>query len=162
ELSRINEELERRVRERTEELRAALAIREQFISAASHELKTPLMGTQLYIESLLEAVKAGRLSEEERRQRLERASASCRRLGRLIENLFDVSRTGTALPSVEREELDLATLGREVVERFAAPGLVAGCGVMVREEFPLIGQFETTRLGHMLSTDTSTSLCHWS
>jgi signal transduction histidine kinase len=75
------------VRECTEELQGALAIREQFLSAGSHELKTPLMATQLYIDSLVEAVEAGRLSEEERRQRLERASASCRRLGRLIENL---------------------------------------------------------------------------
>src|SRR3989442_12553207 len=66
ELSRLNEELERRVRERTEELRAALAIREQFLSAASHELKTPLMATQLYIDSLVEAALAGRLSEEPR------------------------------------------------------------------------------------------------
>jgi len=160
ELSRLNEELERRVRERTEELRAALAIREQFLSAASHELKTPLMATQLYIDSLVEAALAGRLSEEERRQRLERASASCRRLGRLIENLFDVSRTGPALPSVEREEVDLATLAREVVERFAAPARLAGCELTIRADRPVIGRWDPMRLDQILTNLLANAFTH--
>jgi signal transduction histidine kinase len=160
ELSRLNEELERRVRERTEELRRALVIREQFLSAASHELKTPLTAMQLYLDTLVEAFGAGDLSEEERRRRLERAAASCRRLGRLIENLLDVSATGLALPAIQREEVDLSKLAGKVVARFAPLAQLAGCEVTFRADRPVIGQWDPARLDQILTALLGNAFTH--
>jgi signal transduction histidine kinase len=103
---------------------------------------------------------SGRLSERDRRQRLERASASCRRLARLIENLFDVSRTGTVLPSVEREEVDLATLAREVVERFATAARLAACELKILVDRPVIGRWDPRRLDQILTNLLANAFTH--
>ncbi len=61
ELAAANELLERRVRERTEELSAAKAVAEEanigktrFLAAASHDLLQPLNAARLYVASLLD------------------------------------------------------------------------------------------------------------
>jgi signal transduction histidine kinase len=151
ELSRINEELERRVRERTEDLRRALALWEQFLSVASHELKTPLTAAQLYLDTLVDELRTGRLSAKERRRRLERAAATCRHLGRLVENVLDVSKAGLALPAIQREKVDLSKLARDVIERFHPQAELAGSELKLRANRRVIGQWDPARIDQILT-----------
>src|SRR5262249_9500940 len=97
-----------------EKLEQALAIRDDFLSAASHELKTPLYTLQLQLASALRFVKG---PPERLEKRLKSAELEIMRIARLINNLLDVSRITSNRLSMSPEEMDLVQLAREVIER---------------------------------------------
>jgi signal transduction histidine kinase len=84
-----NRQLEQCVLDRTAELHAVLAARDEFLETASHELKTPITAVRLYLENLLRASTSGRLSEPERLRRLQKAVQGCERMSTVIQRLFD-------------------------------------------------------------------------
>ena len=99
--------------------------REEFLSVAAHELKTPL--TSLRAASQMLRRQAERSSD----WRLpDRATAALRqvedqgsKVGRLIEQLLDVSRLESGQLEIAREECDLALIvtGAVADARFRAP-----------------------------------------
>ncbi len=93
EILRLNASLEQRVADRTRELEAANAqlreldlLKSKFVSDVSHELRGPVNNLGLYL-NLLEHGKA-----EKRAHYLEMLNAQTARLGRLIEDILDLSR----------------------------------------------------------------------
>ncbi|HET9016768.1 MAG TPA: ATP-binding protein [Thermomicrobiaceae bacterium] len=78
------------LRQRNEELRTAIAIRDEFLSVAAHELKTPLTTLRAYVQRLLRERQRG---GEPSPQRLEVALAAIEqqtgKLAQLIERLLD-------------------------------------------------------------------------
>src|SRR5215208_2888239 len=86
------QELEQTVEERTRELREAVKARDEFLSIASHELKTPLTSLQAHVQMALRAVrKEGRSEQAPLTKRLEAAEQASKRLVHLIDGLLDVS-----------------------------------------------------------------------
>ena len=66
---------------------------QNFVSAVTHELKTPIAGIRLALETVL----AGRVDDEGRTRFLNNALADAERLGDLVEKILDVTRyTGGA------------------------------------------------------------------
>ncbi|WNG51869.1 response regulator [Archangium minus] len=112
-LSRMRQEIVRReVRETS--LREAVQARDEFLSVASHELKTPLTRFRLQLELV------GRgLSEESRARvgaRLETASQTVQDLAALVETLLDVSRLNTGQLHLHLREVDLRELVTEALD----------------------------------------------
>jgi signal transduction histidine kinase len=100
----------------------ALRIRDEFLSIAAHELKTPLttlMGNIDLIER--RARRENSLSERDARS-VHVASQQARRLKQLIDGLLDLSRLELGQLSIEPQPLDLRALARRVVEE-VQPGL---------------------------------------
>lgn len=103
--------------------RAAVQLRDDFLSVASHELRTPLTTIDLHVNALLRQltlhpelpIDPGKLQHK-----LERTEAQVDRLKALVEQLLDVSRIGTGL-QLERTQCDLVSLAREVLLRFQDP-----------------------------------------
>jgi signal transduction histidine kinase len=118
-------ERERAERERAEllvreqraraEAEAAVKTRDQFLSIASHELKTPL--TSLFGNLQLiqrRFTRAGNL--EERNQRLLDISVEqAARLNKLIESMLDISRIQGGQLTIMRRPLDLSQLAQRVI-----------------------------------------------
>jgi signal transduction histidine kinase len=146
ELQRINADLERRVLERTAELSRAVAARDEFLSVASHELKTPITSLQLFVEGLLRGREAGTLDETQLTSRLNRVHAQCGRLDKLVNNLLDVSRAGASSLPLHREHFDLSRLVSDTAERFAEEFARARCDVMVDCAEPVQGAWDRMRL----------------
>jgi signal transduction histidine kinase len=86
-----------------------------FVSNVSHELRTPLASIRVFGEFL----RLGRAREPQQIQRYgEAIEAECERLGRLVDNILDVSQIESGQKRYQREKTDLAELVAETVAAF--------------------------------------------
>jgi signal transduction histidine kinase len=105
-MKELNEELEKRVAERTAELMAANAEMEAFCYSVSHDLRAPLRAIMATSKMLMQD--AGDRLEEQERNHLDRQSKAARRLADLIDDLLQLSRLGRA--DLRLEMVDLSQL----------------------------------------------------
>jgi signal transduction histidine kinase len=97
-------------------LQEAVRIRDEFLSIASHELKTPLTSLLGYAR-LLRGLAEGTTQITERERRGVRIIAEqADRLNKLISALLDISRIRTGRLSIEHEPVDIVALTRRVVD----------------------------------------------
>jgi len=130
-LQEVNRTLERRVAERTAELRRALErltelnqIKANLISNVSHELRTPLAHILGYVE-LLEEGQLGPLTDEQTKA-MAVIHRGTDRLGRLIEDLIEFSTASRSGVVLKLQQVDLPALMRGVIERSQAKAEKAG------------------------------------
>lgn len=101
-------------REAAAELRRVGELKDLFLQAVSHDLRTPLaaiLGMSLTLQrGELE------LSDDARSDLLDRLSANARKLDRLVSNLLDVDRLRRGVVEPVRGHVDLVALAREVVD----------------------------------------------
>jgi PAS domain S-box-containing protein len=90
ELARLNEELERRVQQRTESLNLALAQMEEFSYSVSHDLRSPARAMQAYATALFDDY--GDRLDDVGRDYLQRIIRSSTRMDRLILDVLVYSR----------------------------------------------------------------------
>jgi Na+/proline symporter/signal transduction histidine kinase/CheY-like chemotaxis protein len=124
-LAAANELLERRVRERTEELSAAKAVAEEanlgktrFLAAASHDLLQPLNAARLYVASLLDHQARsgmGTVSGELARK----IDSSLGSVEDLLGVLLDISRLDAGVLTAERRDMSLDELFGSLKVEFA-------------------------------------------
>jgi signal transduction histidine kinase len=122
EIAEFNVELKRKVEGATSELRITNQklqdldkSKDEFISMASHQLRTPLTAVKGYISMVLEG-DVGNISQEQR-QVLQQAYDSSQRMVFLIGDFLNVSRLQTGKFVLEMNDLDLAELAQEEVEQ---------------------------------------------
>lgn len=104
-----------------QQLSNELSLRDQFLSIASHELKTPL--TSIYgilqlQERMLRAKPGAPFSPEQDKQRsfFKIVIRQVERLNELIDGLLDVSRIQNGRFMVEPGETDVSTIARETID----------------------------------------------
>ncbi len=115
-LRELNQELERRVQERTTELRSTLSELESFSYSVSHDLRAPLRGMDGWSQVLLEEHSAS--LDPAGREILQRIRANCSSMSRLIDGLLALSRLSR--DEIAPERVDLAPIAREIIERLRA------------------------------------------
>jgi signal transduction histidine kinase len=120
-LRELNESLERKVSDRTEELQTALVAaraadrtKSAFLATMSHELRTPLNSIIGFTGIILQGL-AGPLNPEQARQ-LGMVRSSARHLLELINDVLDISRIEAGELELHGEAVDLLAL----VEKAAA------------------------------------------
>lgn len=113
---RLEQERERLLRS----LQEAVQVRDEFLSIASHELKTPLTALLLQVESLRRALRLGQVPQDTARldAKLSIIHRSVFRLSDLVNELLDVSRISARGLPLHVEDFDLVALLRESIERF--------------------------------------------
>ena len=95
---------------------AAIRIREDFVSIASHELKTPLTPLKLQLSSTRKRLPEDRQVLAERLAILDR---QVDKIDQLVSQLLDVSRIAGGRMELEPQWVDLRQVVERVVERFA-------------------------------------------
>ena len=111
-----------------EELSHLDRLKSQFLSIASHELKTPLTAISGYLQVTLREARrrlsAGQPSLEDWQSEqqtlvdhLQKVTAQTARLARLVDELLDVSRIETGRLALRQAQLDLGDLSKDVVTR---------------------------------------------
>ena len=142
------------------ELRQAVRARDEFLSIASHELKTPLTPLQLQVQKL--QVVAGRQSTSPGLDRvvsgLEVADRQVVRLAKLVDNLLDISRITSQRLKLEYETFDLAALVRDVAGRFTQELARAGCTLILTADTPVTGSWDRTRVEQVVSNFLSNAI----
>jgi len=95
---------------------AALRVREEFLSIASHELRTPItvLGAQAQL-SLRHLARYGELDPERLALALHRIGSQADKLGRLVGQLLDVSRLDGGKLQLELQTTDLVHMVEQVV-----------------------------------------------
>ena len=97
------------------EAQGALSVREEFMSIASHELKTPLTPLKLSLQSLERRVAQGQPVEL---ASIVKARRQVERLSGLVNDLLDVSRLELGRLSLTPAPLEVGHLVAEVVDQF--------------------------------------------
>jgi len=128
----------------------AIRVRDEFLSIASHELKTPLTSLALQADSLRAAAARGRVPEPIA-HKADVIRRNVDRLTRLITNLLDISRIGAGRLELELEELDLSELVREVAVRFEDELTRAGCELRLDASAPVVGRWDRLRLDQVVT-----------
>lgn len=108
-----NVELEKRVKERTEELNSALSARSEFLAVMSHEIRTPLNG----MLGTLDMLNDSHLDTEQRRK-VQLIEQSGNTLVELINDILDYSRIDAGKLPIDDEQFNLPGLVRESAALF--------------------------------------------
>jgi signal transduction histidine kinase len=132
----------------------AVRLRDDFLSVAGHELKTPLSALRLQIQ-MLARVARDVATTPGLVERVEKAERTSERLGALIDELLDAGRITAGRMKLEREELDLAALTRDLVGRMSEALARAGSEVKLVADAQVLGRWDRVRLeqvvGNLLS-----------
>ena len=104
---------EQRERDAAERLRALDEMKNTFLAAVSHELRSPLtsiLGLSLTLERTRE------MPEADRNDLLERLSANARKLDRLLKDLLDIDRLNRGIVEPQYQVIDVGSLARRVID----------------------------------------------
>jgi PAS domain S-box-containing protein len=158
--AKVTRDLTERLRAEQEQIRLAHAeeavrLRDEFLSIAAHELRTPLSAVQLQLQSLLE--RPGGL-DARTRTKVERALRSGERLVTLVETLLDVSRISTGSFTLNPTRFSLGSAVEDVVERFREHAVRASSPVSVRVEGPVTGLWDRLRIEQLITNLLTNSL----
>jgi len=114
-MSGIFEEMSIRIMEQVNEIRRADAMRRELVTNVSHDLRTPLSSLQGYLETLL--LKGEQNFSPHQKEYLSIALNHSHRLGKLVSELFDLSRLDAGQMEIEREPFHLAELIQDIAQK---------------------------------------------
>jgi PAS domain S-box-containing protein len=157
---KITRDLTERRKSEQERLRLAQAaeavrLRDEFLSIASHELKTPLTALQLQLLNLSDQFLR---SDDKIEKSMDRARRLAGRLNQLIDALLDVSRIATGKLTLNFEPFDLGDAAREVAERLRESASAAGCELSLKVGGQIRGRWDRLRIEQVLMNLLANSL----
>jgi PAS domain S-box-containing protein len=144
-----------------EDLKLALAVRDEFLSIASHELKTPLTSLKLQLQMLTREVRpaeniipnVARLSKS-----LSVSTKQVDRITDLVENLLDVTRINAGKLGIKIEDLNLSEALEDLLDRFGTLFVDAGCHLKANIEKEIIGRWDKSRIEQVFVNLVSNAL----
>jgi len=106
-------------KEAEQKLQEALRVRDEFLSMASHELKTPLTTISLQVQNqqrIVNEAKPEKMPVEQLRKTSSLIAKQIGRLTALVNDLLDISRISAGRLTLNREPLSLSEVLRQIVE----------------------------------------------
>jgi signal transduction histidine kinase len=124
--------------------REALLAQQQrnFLSAVTHELRSPIASAKLYIESL----QLGRVDPSKTERYLRHAQEDLQRLARIVEDLLVSRRLQDAKVDVHLEPLDLAALLAPQADRLRERFAPTGARIEVHADGPVLARADASAI----------------
>lgn len=139
EISRFNVTLKDEVNKATNHLKIANEklkeldkLKNEFVSVASHELRTPMTAIRSYLWMTLQG-KGGPLSEKQRYY-VERGYNSAGRLIRLVNDMLNISRIESGRITINLQSVDLVKLAQEVMDEVLTHAREVGVTVNLQKQ----------------------------
>jgi len=154
-LSQENRELARRLMMEKQSAERANADKSRFLASASHDLRQPLHALDLYLAAM-----AGERNAERAADLLERARASSRALGELLNALLDVSRLDAESIRPQRDALRLLAPFEECVNEFEPVAREKGIELRMRHPRGACAWTDPMLFGRMLRNLVSNAVRH--
>lgn len=131
----------------------SIRARDEFLSIASHELKTPVTSMTLRVQQLgrtLARQESGQIPAEKVAAMLDVFSDQLRRLSHLVDHLLDVSRVNESRVDLRREDVDLAAVARDVTGHLRGQMGRAGCAFELLAPAPVPGRWDRLRVEQVM------------
>jgi signal transduction histidine kinase len=145
---------------RQKQAQQAIRVRDDFLSIASHELKTPLTSLKLQVQGLLMMPPASLNQADAARvkQTLDVVDRQVVRLDKLIANLLDVSRIAAGRLVIDPAETDLSVLVHEVTRQFEPQLARCHCKLDARIESGVVGWWDAPRIDQVVTNLLSNAI----
>ena len=141
-------------------LNEAVTVRDEFISLASHELKTPLtplkFHLQMFVRELHKVVPEGASTEKIHRL-AERSDQQINRLNQLIDGMLDVSRLSSGKFELSPKEVELSSFISAIAEQLN-PEIQAANSTLTLKLSEQVHQIDTLRIEQVLTNLIQNSL----
>lgn len=130
----------------------------EFVSNASHELKTPIAAMKGYVEALGDDIR-----RDKRQRYIERLQYEVDRMNSLVQNMLELSRMESNTQGLNKEAFDLNRLAGEVLEEFGGLMEEKRIRPTVRTAQESAEVFaDRAKLGQVIRNFTSNALLHTS
>jgi len=155
-----HQDLEKKVQERTVELKHALTTRDEFLSIANHELRTPLTAIVLQLRILERTVEQCPENES-----VAKVRESLRKTNRLVKKLVDLQNALMDLTHIQlgkfqikQENCDLAAIATDSLSQLSLEA--SRSGVQISTSFPetLSGSFDPIRSSQVITNLLSNAI----
>lgn len=141
-LRQAHDQLEEKVRQRTEELAMLNQELEAYSYSVSHDLRTPLRAIDGFTHLLAEQL-AGRLDAETENY-FGKIRSSVDRMFRLIEDLLELGRVSRK--EMAKKAVDLSQMAREIIEDFSAQNNARRVECLIEDGIAVVGDRQLLRL----------------
>ncbi len=136
------------------ELEQAVQSREEFMSIAGHELRTPITSLRLQSQLRLRNLKKGNeaaFTKEKLTKMFETDDHQLARLSRLIDDMLDISREDSGKLSMNLESFDLCSVITESIE--ACSEMFQEAGIIVKTSMcePINGSWDKHRIEQVIT-----------
>ena len=143
------EDRNRRLRDVGSHLTDALKARDEFLSVASHELRTPMTALLLRVQLLRKTMPDEDMEVFERQ---------VQRLEALTSTLLDVTRARSGQLQLEREAVDLGEAAREAASRLRDEAARAGVRIDIDAAAGVVGRWDRLRVAQVATNLLSNAI----
>lgn len=144
------EEMRRSLEREIAELKEAVAARDAFIAIAAHELRNPMTPIGNQVDMLLRHSQDGSWSRERIEFNLVRLGWLVDRYLKRATTLLDVSRVNSGNLKLERQQIELSAVAREVIDSLAPVAQHARSPISLKQAEPVVGWWDRLAIEQIL------------
>lgn len=157
EMNRRERMYQKRVQELEKNMQVAekeILMRDEFLSIASHELKTPLTAVLLQIQLALHNIRnvsLAKFSVQNLLTMLESVEHQTQRLSKMINDLLNISLITTGKIAIEPEKMNLTALVKEAVEKIPTSMNKPDYPIHLTYKAKLVGKWDKVRIEQVVN-----------
>lgn len=137
-----------------QELQRAIHSRDEFLSIASHELRTPITSLKLQTQLMKKSINQqdpSAFSQERVTKLVNQFEGQVERIIRLVEDMLDISRISTGKLTITKGTVNLGDLVAELADRYRSLFSAQGCELVLNCDAGVVGEWDSFRIEQVVA-----------